>query len=126
MQYAPELLPALKRRVDRTQEKGLYVISGSQNLAVLRQITESLAGRVAIIELPPMCRRELDGGAVDRPSSWRAGLPPEVSMYQAIWRGGYPGLLELPDDLVQPHHRSYMQTYIERDVRVLAGVAIYS
>jgi len=39
-----------------------------------------------------------------------------------IWRGGYPGLLELPDDLVQRHFRSYVQTCIERDVRTVAGV----
>ncbi len=51
VQYAPELLPALKRRVDRSEEKGQYFLTGSQNLAVLRNVSESLAGRIGILRL---------------------------------------------------------------------------
>ena len=51
VQYAPELLPALKRRVDRFDEAGQYFLTGSQNLAVLRNVSESLAGRVGILRL---------------------------------------------------------------------------
>ena len=111
IQYVPELLGAIKRQVDRLKKKGLYILSGSQNLAVLKNISESLAGRVAVVHLLPMTRREIAG----EPGSnflnqWLRGQIPEVpvatastmapQLYPAIWRGGYPGLLDLPDHLV--------------------------
>ncbi len=133
IQYAPELLGAIKRRVDRRKLQGQYILSGSQNLSVLKSISESLAGRVAIIHLLPMTRREI----AREPEStflkrWladqfpsppfpepAAGAPP---LYPAIWRGGYPGLLTLPDHLVSGFWQSYLQTYIERDVRAVANI----
>lgn len=133
VQYAPELLSALKRRVDLRPEKGQYVISGSQNLTVVKNISESLAGRVAIVELLPMSFREFTH-VVDRPSlleDWVASRGQSVDSavsaspqpwFPVIWRGGYPGLLELPDSLVQNQRQSYMQTYVERDIRSVAGV----
>ena len=132
IQYAPELLPALKRRVDRQRQRGQYIISGSQNLAVIKNISESLAGRVAIVELMPMSYRELNG-TITSPSfleSWISSrdtaapidLREPPPWFPAIWQGGYPGLLELPHDLIQNNRQSYMQTYIERDVRALTAI----
>ena len=133
IQYAPELLSALKRKVDRDSKKGQYIISGSQNLAVVKNISESLAGRVAIIELMSMSFRELKQ-RLDHPSflgKWieSGGQVAEVdsldtppAWYASIWRGGYPGLLELPDELVQNFRQSYIQTYVERDIRSVASV----
>ena len=50
IQHAPELLPAIKRRVERNDAPGQYLLSGSQNLMVLRQVSESMAGRVGILQ----------------------------------------------------------------------------
>ncbi len=133
IQYAPEVLGAIKRRVDRNKQAGQYILSGSQNLAVLKSISESLAGRVAIAHLLPMTRQELAGEPNhDFLSRWLAGetpaLPatigakPPPQLYPAIRRGGYPGLLNLPDHLISGYWQSYLHTYIERDVRMVAQI----
>jgi len=142
IQFAPELLASIKRRVDREKKNSRYIISGSQNLAVLRSISESLAGRVAVLRLYPMTRRETLGlvspgfrGRISNPSpffleKWLANgvfdvdsggkeAPPAFTF---IWRGCLPGIMELPDHLVSGYWESYLQTYIERDVRLVANI----
>ena len=59
IQFAPELLPAIKRRVDLVDAKGQYILTGSQNLAVLKSVAESMAGRVGILELDGMTWEEM-------------------------------------------------------------------
>ena len=132
VQYAPELLGAIKRIVDRKDQNGLFILSGSQNLSVLKNIAESLAGRVAITQLWPMSHNELGGGqtagfldkwlmddAIDL-QEWRSIRSEAV--YPRIWRGGYPGIMNLPEHLVSGYWSSYLQTYIERDVRTIANI----
>ncbi|MBE7439668.1 MAG: ATP-binding protein [Spirochaetales bacterium] len=130
IQYAPEVLGAIKRRVDRVRSNGQYILSGSQNLAVIGQISESLAGRVAILDLYAMSAGELAGEA--GPSWIQAHLegralqnmdvrsPPDLP--RMLWRGSMPGLLEKTDEVVPYFYDSYVSTYIERDVRVLADL----
>lgn len=130
LQYAPELTAALKRRVDAHPGAGQYIVSGSQNLMVLRGLAESLAGRVGILQLSPLSYAELSERIERDPlRDWlrdqqvpTADLRPPPPWLPAIWRGGYPGLLTLPDDLVQASLGSYVQTYIERDIRAVANV----
>ncbi|MCG8552736.1 MAG: DUF4143 domain-containing protein [Desulfobacterales bacterium] len=134
VQYAPELLNAIKRKVDQEKKNGMYILSGSQNLSVLRDISESLAGRVAILNLWSMSYSEVHektgGGFLEQ---WL--LDPEKdflseddavdtnrSVFDAIWKGGYPKISELPDALIPAYWQSYMQTYIERDVRKVANI----
>ncbi len=132
IQYAPELLSSIKRMVDRRKENSLFVLSGSQNLSVLRNIAESLAGRVAISHLWPMSRREIvEDQSADFLANWLT--PDEIDLrqwssrssepvYPRIWRGGYPKIMELPDHLIPGYWQSYLQTYIERDVRTVANI----
>ncbi len=133
VQYAPELLASIKRRVDRDRQPGQYILSGSQNLAVLRNVSESLAGRVAVLRLLPMCLAELGDrvekrGILERilfeddfdPLKHDCG--PSRSAFEAIWRGGMPGLIGMPDRLFSDYFGSYAQTYIERDVRTAAQI----
>ncbi|MEA3347798.1 MAG: ATP-binding protein [Pseudomonadota bacterium] len=132
IQYAPELLSAIKRVVDRKKLNGLYILSGSQNFAVLKDISESLAGRVAITHLWPMSRNEMAGnemtGFIEKwlteeridLRDWQKNESEAV--YPRIWRGGYPGTMNLPDHLVSGYWSSYLQTYIERDVRKIANI----
>ncbi len=132
IQYAPELLSSIKRLVDRRKENSLFVLSGSQNLSVLRSIAESLAGRVAVSQLWPMSRREItedqspdfliDWLSADTTDlrQWSSCTPEPV--YPRIWRGGYPKIMELPDHLIPGYWHSYLQTYIERDVRTVANI----
>ncbi len=132
VQYAPELLNSIKRRVDLKKKNGLYLLSGSQNLSVLKDISESLAGRVAIVNLFPMSRFEiLAAGKVSFIQDWlamkeisadRIESSESIPVYPFIFRGGYPKIMELPDHLISGYWESYLQTYIERDVRRVANI----
>ncbi|MCE3237956.1 MAG: GTP-binding protein [Gammaproteobacteria bacterium] len=137
IQYAPELLPVIKRRIDERKKPGEYWLTGSQNLSVMKNISESLAGRAAISPLYPMTLAE----RYDNASSWlvrfienprkfltqpvsRIINNPKESLSTVLWKGGYPGLLELENvSLLQDGLGSYLQTYIERDVRLLSEVS---
>lgn len=135
IQFAPELLAALKRRVDRSEEKGQYFLTGSQNLAVLRSAGESLAGRAGILNLEGMTLDELLGHGnrggwlsqyLDDPESILhsfAGPMTNVGgLARQLWRGSLPGLLDNADEVVPDYLRSYVETYIERDVRTAGDV----
>jgi len=109
VQYVPELFQYLKIRIDRERRaNGRWVLTGSQQFGLMARITESLAGRVAILELLPLSLLEL-------PEAERLDLA------QEIWLGGYP------DPRLHPDRRdlwmsAYVQTYVERDVRQLHNV----
>lgn len=138
IQYAPELIPALKRAVDRDRRPGMYLIAGSQQWEVMRHLAESLAGRVAIIELPAFSLDEQF--AKQRPdwfSRWLEHAPAGVdaamdslqgfrsgalSSTRRIWRGGFPEVQTLDDEVVPGWMRGYVGTYLQRDVRSLLGV----
>lgn len=137
VQFAPELLPSIKRRVDQEEQPGRYFLSGSQNLAMLRSVAESMAGRVGIINLEGMTPFELAGKPETawlehyllHPESLSEALAADPSAYPnspnlmtTLWRGSLPGLLEMPDSLVPGYFRSYIQTYVERDVRLLENI----
>jgi predicted AAA+ superfamily ATPase len=109
----------------------MYILSGSQNLSVLKDISESLAGRVAILNLWPMSHSEM----TENPSpgllnewltkkSFKTDTVDSKSqaVYPAIWQGGYPKTSELPGHLIPGYWQSYLQTYIERDVRKVADI----
>lgn len=133
--YAPELLAALKRRVDRVDAPGQYFLTGSQHLGVLRSVAESMAGRVGILHLEGMTVEEmLDRGGepgwlgcyLDEPVSLldrlQGVLPEAGPLTRFLWRGGLPGLLDAPDQVVPDFLRSYVQTYVERDVRQMGNI----
>ncbi len=129
VQYAPDLLPYVKERIDAERDRpGQYLLSGSQNLLLLERVTESLAGRAAMLRLLPLSRRE----ALGRPGArlpWEdGGKEPPITEPAAseIWpeflRGYYPELVSKPGLDLQLWHSSYVQTYLERDVRSIRQV----
>jgi len=129
VQYAPELLPYIKERIDAQRERrGQYLLTGSQNLLLLARVTESLAGRAAILRLLPLSQHEASGHPSQR-------LPWEISrlrnsekplspqkMWAGFLRGGYPELAVEPNRDAGLWQASYVQTYLERDVRLLRQV----
>jgi predicted AAA+ superfamily ATPase len=129
VQYAPELLPYVKERIDqRRSAHGQYSLTGSQNLLLAAQVTETLAGRVAMLRLLPLSQREAAGRAA-QPLPWEpAGPQPPLAtiahreMWQDFLRGGYPELVAEPQRDISLWHASYNQTYLERDVRSLRQV----
>jgi predicted AAA+ superfamily ATPase len=134
IQYAPELLGPIKRLVDKKNANGLFILSGSQNLSMLKHISESLAGRTAIVPLFPFSNAEFAGrpdrlsflkewilhGLTPETSSFE--IPQERSIYQQIYRGGYPKIPSLPQEHIPVYWESYLQTYIERDVRTVSNI----
>ncbi len=108
IQYVPELFPYIKMAIDSAPGKnGRWIMTGSQQFSVMKNISESLAGRVAILNLLPFHTLErINGGE---------------SLENLIWNGGYPGIITGKDirDIWLP---SYISTYIERDVRQIINV----
>jgi predicted AAA+ superfamily ATPase len=132
IQYAPELLPRLKLAVDRNHTPGQFWLTGSQQFHLMRGISESLAGRVAVVQLLGLSRREVNGDVnaapfLPRPELVKKRLkkspPLELKeLYAAIWRGAYPGLVAAEAMNRDLFYSSYVQTYLQRDVRDLARV----
>jgi predicted AAA+ superfamily ATPase len=129
VQKCPELLIAIKREVDRRRRPGRFLLSGSANLALLRGITESLAGRAAYFTLWPFTRRELADSPPGEPflrTFFAApGLPRAGGAAIRdgdVLRGGMPSVCL--GEVRQPAlwFRGYEQTYLERDVRELSRI----
>ncbi len=128
VQHAPGLLPYIKEAIDEHRHRaGQYILTGSQNLLLLERITETLAGRVAMLRLLPMSVREAEG--VPRaPLPWERGRRPArepqtaPELWRTLLRGGFPELVAGPDRDLTLWHGSYAQTYLERDVRTLRQV----
>lgn len=133
IQYAPGLLPYIKLAVDGEGRPGRFWLTGSQQFHLMRDVAESLAGRVGIMHLLGLSRREQDGStgdhgpflptpdALDRRLADATPLPLPV-LYQRIWRGAYPALTRDPGLDRDLYFSSYVQAYLQRDVRDLAQV----
>ena len=128
VQYVPSLLPYIKEQVDaHRSQAGQYILTGSHNLLLLQDVTESLAGRAAILRLLPLTYREM-AGLPDAPLPWENSprQPRDTMAYTQLWasflRGGYPELAVGGERNVSLWHASYVQTYLERDVRALRQV----
>jgi predicted AAA+ superfamily ATPase len=128
VQYAPDLLSYVKERIDLHREKnGQYLLTGSQNLLLHEKISESLAGRAAVLRLLPLSRRErtgrpqapLPGEGGPRPAGPACG---RGDLWAGFLRGGYPELIAHPEKEAGLWFSSYVQTYLERDVRSLRQV----
>ncbi|MEW6218899.1 MAG: ATP-binding protein [Thermodesulfobacteriota bacterium] len=129
IQYAPQLFGGIKMAVDRGGQTGMFWLTGSQKFHLMKGISESLAGRVAIIDLLGFSQAEREGRAEEqepfRPTAeWlqraraRAGSSKNVlAVYQDIWLGSYPRMVLDRDMSRDLFYNSYVQTYIQRDVR---------
>lgn len=132
IQYVPELLSYIKTQIDEDRSPGQWMLTGSQNFVLMQGVSQSLAGRAAILSLLPFSYAErIDRTAQSMaPSSWVRALDPrtmprvssDVSLATAILRGGYPELARSETVDRQVWCASYIATYLERDVRNLAHV----
>ena len=136
VQFAPELLPSVKRRIDRDRAPGRFVLTGSQQWGVLASVAESLAGRAGFLDLENFSLREAAGATAERhwlyawiesPEAVVARgvrrLGSEVPLYERLWRGFLPETCFLPLGAIPDFHLAYQRTYVERDARLLAEVA---
>jgi len=129
IQHAPGLLSYIKEWIDEHRARpGQFLLTGSQNLLLAEQVSESLAGRAAMLRLPPLTHRELLKQR-SRPLVWeqtRARATPQARSIRAVWadflRGGYPEIALQRRRDPWLWHSSYVQTYLERDVRSLRQI----
>jgi len=111
VQYAPGLFRHLKAEVDAHRTRnGQFLLTGSQKFTLMKNVSDSLAGRADIIELETLSFAEI-----------HAALP-QIGVETAILRGGFPELYANTDIDLIPFYNSYLATYLERDVRALTNV----
>jgi hypothetical protein len=129
VQHAPELLSFIKERIDqRRQRRGAYVLTGSQNLLIAHHVAESLAGRAGVFRLLPFSAREAAkrrGGSPiwqARPTWTSKPSLHGARLWRSFVRGCYPELVVEPARDAPRWLASYVQTYLERDVRMLRQV----
>lgn len=143
LQYAPELVSALKRAVDSDRSPGRYLLTGSQQWQVLRSASESLAGRAVFIDLEAFSLHEIAEAPFS--ASWlerylenptrflqevvegdadedqRLQLP--WTLYEQLWRGFLPEAQALEEEWIPDFLEAYFRSYVERDVRSFGDVA---
>lgn len=131
IQRAPELFVAIKAEVDRKREPGRFLLTGSANVLMLPRLSESLAGRMEILNLWPISQGELAGtkeGFVDAVFdesvrfSWSSELD-RAALLDKIIRGGYPEAISRSNEARRrAWFSSYITTILQRDVRDLANI----
>ena len=122
IQYAPELFMRIKHVIDQSSKKGVIALTGSQSYQLMQGVSESLAGRVGILEMSSLSLREILGHLKYSPyiphlvQNKNNGAPQDFDLWTHIQRGSMP---ELIDPSIDPYayYSSYVRTYIERDVR---------
>ncbi|MEN8236192.1 MAG: ATP-binding protein [Pseudomonadota bacterium] len=135
VQYAPQLFSAIKIIADREQKSGLFWLTGSQKFHLMKGITESLAGRVAIIDLLGLSQAEIDGRhdktepflpTLDWINSAKKNMTkpkPLIDVYERIWLGAFPKLTQDPKISSNIFYNSYIKTYIQRDIRDILNIS---
>lgn len=132
IQYVPELFPYIKIYVDQHKRCGDFWLTGSQTFRMMKNVTESLAGRVGILEMEGLSSSEING----KPSpAFEADIPTLMKrmeetvpmslmqIYERIYKGSMPRLYENDNVDRRKYFESYLQTYISRDIRDLSQVA---
>lgn len=131
VQYAPELFPYIKILADTRRQPGDFWLTGSQMFKMMEGVQESLAGRVALLSMPPLSQSEIMGEPENTPFSLELSAlanrekhrmildTPEV--FRHIFRGGMPTLVSGAYQDANIFYSSYIDTYLERDVRRLSN-----
>jgi len=132
VQYAPELFDYIKIHADTKKNCGDYWLTGSQTFHMMKNVTESLAGRAGIVRMLGLSNSEIDATffspfrvdpqdlIVRMDTAVRLALP---EVFQRIFRGSFPRLYEIPDVDRKLFYESLLETYISRDVKDLTQVA---
>ena len=126
VQKESSILEEIKLKVDDSDERGQFILSGSQKLELMKGVSESLAGRVSVYELSGLSSRELHQIRFNRPfvpkEEYIKEREKELKDYDNIWeiihRGSYPELYDIERDW-QEFYSSYVATYLERDIHEL-------
>ena len=131
VQYAPNLLRYIKMAVDKSEKKAMFYLTGSQQFHLMNDISESLAGRVGIVNLLGLSLREINGihfngpfiptnSYIEKRKNYKLNFSYD-DVWEIIYKGSMPALYQKESD-VELFYSMYANTYIERDVRNLTQV----
>lgn len=130
VQYAPELFTYIKIYADKNHTPGAFWLTGSQVFKLMKGVQESLAGRVAVLSMTSLSQGEVSGGkiepfTIDLEALSARGSEREAAdvrgIFERIYRGSMPAIVSGANSNSQIYYSSYLNTYIERDVRELSG-----
>lgn len=110
IQRVPDLVSYIQGIVDQVQQPGYFLLSGSQQFELTQKISQSLAGRTAIMKLLPFTIKETQV------------VSPGMSTTELLYKGLYPRLYNTPPMNPSRYYNSYLQTYIERDLREIINI----
>ena len=130
VQYVPELFRRIKMVCDAADRKGLFTLSGSQPLLLMKNASESLSGRVCVLEMLGLSLREIQNDpfcdpflpTMDYVMARRGSAVKPDNIWDIIHKGSYPELYRDPETDWLSFYGSYVKTYLERDVRSLSAV----
>jgi hypothetical protein len=132
VQYAPELFSYIKILCDESNETGLFWLTGSQQYEMMKNVRETLAGRIGILPLYSFSMSEKDGLHFEHDLDFslsglqsRQAITPRndvVRVFEHIWRGGMPYVLYADSEQRLEYYNAYVNTYLMRDVTELGGV----
>lgn len=133
IQKAPELFEQIKIMCDESDVKGQFWITGSQQYNMMKHVRETLAGRIGILHLYGLSQREKQGiliedeldlslqGLLKRQKLFRKNNI--VDIYEHIWTGGMPDVLDVNREIREEYFNSYVETYLMRDATEAGGVS---
>ncbi len=131
VQRAPECFSVLKYMIDSDRRAGMYILTGSQKYALMKGVSESLAGRIGMIDMLGLSQREINEDPFDRPflptSDYLFERHPKMApsiqnLWERIHRGSMPELYANENVDWEQYYAAYVDTYIDRDVRQLGSV----
>ncbi len=132
IQYAPELFGQIKIMCDESDETGRFWLTGSQQYSMMKNVRETLAGRLGIMQLFSLSKNEKDGVVFDNALDFSLSCLLQRAMkckkndlldiYNHIWCGGMPQILHADIEQRQMYYDSYIDTYLMRDVTELGGI----
>lgn len=131
IQYAPQLFPYIKEIVDKEKQKGMFWITGSQQFSLMQNVSETLAGRVGIMHLQGFSQSEKFENYQQAPflpelqniENRKSNDIGTDNIFHTIWKGSYPAMWLTSDDNWELFYNSYVQTYIQRDVRQILNIS---
>jgi predicted AAA+ superfamily ATPase len=131
-QYAPELFNQIKILCDESNETGLFWLTGSRQFSMMKNVRETLVGRIGILELFSLSRNEKDGISFDdnldftlpclRTRQSQTSKNDIVNTFEHIWQGGMPQAISADTEQRQEYYNAYVTTYLMRDVAEFGGV----
>jgi len=132
VQYAPELFSQIKIICDECEETGQFWLTGSQQFKLMKNIRETLAGRVGILEMYSLSKNEKDGVLFDNIQDFsfltlqsrqaQTSKNDIINVFDHIWRGGMPQVINADTELLQEYFNTYIDTYLMRDIAELGGI----